>query len=311
LEDHKPIRTAFAEVRNKKAAKITPIEIKSVSQTKNSTLVGMAFDYLLRISLKKKLTAINVRVHEDDWIANQSVLRLGLQAGGSVTKKWERVLKNAQNDAQFKNIEPSTLPDFVEHVQNLANLDYITRYPLGFDPNFIPQADVSRDLMSLYQTFLDAQGFDAQDLCILNPSFPAGRTCGGADGDLILDATLIDVKTTSTMKLSVDMALQLVSYVVLDKRSGVSGEPPNRLPLTHVGVYFARYGKVVNWQVSNLFDEGGFEKFEERFWEELPTKTSALCNMGSTRTSFIGPLARRAPIKRTDRRATLKARPGG
>jgi hypothetical protein len=52
-----------------------------------------------------------------------------------------------------------------------AHADYVTRYPPGFDPNFTPAADVTADLAALHKIFVSAKGFDAKEICILNPDF--------------------------------------------------------------------------------------------------------------------------------------------
>jgi hypothetical protein len=81
---------------------------------------------------------------------------------------------------------------------------------------------------------------------VLNPTFFASHTVGGADGDLILGSTLIDIKTTIKGRPDRSSLWQLAGYALCDDI--------NQYDITHVGLYFARFGRLVRWELSALLE---------------------------------------------------------
>lgn len=65
-----------------------------------------------------------------------------------------------------------------------------------------------------------------------------------ADGDLILDDCLIDVKATKKAKVSQAMLHQLVCYALLDNE--------DRFAIRNVGLYMARQGALKVWTIPEL-----------------------------------------------------------
>ena len=58
---------------------------------------------------------------------------------------------------------------------------------------------------------------------------------GGADADLIIDDTLIDIKTTKSCSFTQDMYSQLLGYYALSTMDGRFDD------ITEIGIYFSRY----------------------------------------------------------------------
>ena len=75
----------------------------------------------------------------------------------------------------------------------------------------------------------------------LNPTFDGSRDVGGADADLVVDGTLIDIKTTVEQRISNNWLWQLLGYVLLDysDRYGING----------IGLYLARQGILISWDL--------------------------------------------------------------
>jgi len=63
---------------------------------------------------------------------------------------------------------------------------------------------------------------------------------GGADGDLIIDDTLIDIKTTKHLTFEREFFNQLIGYYVLSCIGGI--DDCGRGKIKHVAIYYARYG---------------------------------------------------------------------
>jgi hypothetical protein len=79
---------------------------------------------------------------------------------------------------------------------------------------------------------------------VLNPTFAGSVELGGADADLILGRTLIDLKTTKKGKPGRALYWQIVGYALADYT--------NEYDIDRVGFYFARYGSVVSWPLDDL-----------------------------------------------------------
>lgn len=73
----------------------------------------------------------------------------------------------------------------------------------------------------------------------LNPVFGNAGTVG-ADGDLIIDGTLIDLKTVSSPVVQQDWVWQQVGYLLLDR---------GRRRIDQVGFYLSRHARLLRWPV--------------------------------------------------------------
>lgn len=79
---------------------------------------------------------------------------------------------------------------------------------------------------------------------IPNPVFGNRHIGIGADGDIILDDCLIDIKATVSPKVTQEMLHQLVGYAFLGGN--------DRLGIRRIGLYMARQGALVVWTVPEL-----------------------------------------------------------
>lgn len=267
LETHAPIRDAFKALHNAEARKIKPTAILAPPLTKNYGFVGTAFDYLARIALPARLPQA-AQIYSRPWVAETCLDFLDWRCTKVQARKWRKIILGAREeiDAQLG----ADVPRAIELAQILAHTDYLLRYPDGFNPDFRPIPEVTDELAALLKVFAAAKGFDAAEVCFLNPVFAASREVGGADADLILDSTLIDFKVVKSMDAAFDYMLQLAGYAVLNVRGGIDIEPPHKRPFTHVGIYFARHGQLVTRKMSDIFQNAGFDKFTKVFWEEIP-----------------------------------------
>ncbi len=80
----------------------------------------------------------------------------------------------------------------------------------------------------------------------LNPTFKGSGDIGGADADLILNECLLDIKTTVVPKITNTMLYQLIGYVLLDYE--------DEYHIKEVGIYLARQGKTLRWDLNELLD---------------------------------------------------------
>ena len=115
--------------------------------------------------------------------------------------------------------------------------------------------DDVQDLKNLISA-VDKKLFTAKNLCMINPSFgSASELVGGADADMVMDDTIIDIKTTKKLSLDRSFLDQVLGYYVLHHISGV-GELNPKPTITKVAIYFSRYGYVMH--LSELIDSATF-----------------------------------------------------
>lgn len=100
------------------------------------------------------------------------------------------------------------------------------------------------DLRALSRMFLDAAGDRFHQPCRIGPTFEGSRDVGGADADVILGTSLIDVKTTVDPKVARDGLWQILGYALLDYSDAYG--------LDTAGFYFARQGQFVEWPLAEL-----------------------------------------------------------
>jgi hypothetical protein len=82
---------------------------------------------------------------------------------------------------------------------------------------------------------------------ILNPTFTGSSSIGGADGDLIVNSCLIDIKTTTDPLKNKDWIYQLLGYVMLDWH--------DEYKIKEVGIYFSRQSYLLKFNLNELMAE--------------------------------------------------------
>lgn len=249
--------------------------------TKNYSIVGGAFDYLLRFTIERRYES--KAKSRGVWIADgaysriltkvesetSDMIRVGYQRL-TLQKRTEFIerLKSAYTDAKqnYANyLSDGLLTDsLIVSSLFLARLDVYIRKRI-IDDSIGHEAELDiidlRHLLSIVKEEL----FTVNDLCFLNPSFGDGsRLVGGADADLIIDDTLIDVKVVTKLQLDRVLLNQLLGYYVLSLIGGVNSDPDLK-PIKNVAIYFARHGVLKKMQISDFASEDKILKFKDWF----------------------------------------------
>jgi hypothetical protein len=241
--------------------------------TKNYGIVGTAFDYLMRFYvcyINKKL-----KPEPSKWVAEIAL--------GPLSHEFSKERKLVFKDGIFQLEESPTFTFILDEIVKakdycnsfqkngkitdevlssaifLAKLDLNVRARIVFpDYSKIEMEDLE-DLRALMK-IIRRRSFKADKKVYLNPTFGAGSMIvGGADADLIIDDTLIDVKVTKFLKLDREYLNQLIGYYLLSLIGGVNNNPKDP-PIKNIGIYFARYG--ILWTIP-LKALGTKKKFEE------------------------------------------------
>ena len=142
----------------------------------------------------------------------------------------------------------------------LAQVDVI--YRAGIVDENLGKADEGdiNDLRNLI-SLVKPEQFRAKEICLLNPTFgEASQLVGGADCDLVIDETLIDIKTTKKLELTRDYLNRLIGYYILYKIGGVDGMPSTH-EIKRLGVYFSRHAYLFTIDVRDVIREDTFHNF--------------------------------------------------
>lgn len=252
--------------------------------TKHYSLVATAFDYLFRFYLKR----LNQQaIEQDRWVAEE--ISLGFdgivfyadsdrpeivpelatdQRGRDLALQRESIITEAKENYRLYLKTGKVTDQLLRSAVGLAKLDVIFRTGR---PGLVDlEDDDKRDRDDLRQLVkvIPAGDFKEKALCILNPTFgEASRLVGGGDADVILDDTLIEVKTIKKCQLLSKYLHQLVGYYCLYQIGGVSGLPADR-PLRRLGIYFSRQSYLYTVPVTECWQARDFSAFL-RWFEDL------------------------------------------
>lgn len=229
-------------------------------RTKNYGLIGTAFDYLLRFQIK----AINPHAIERGWVA-QNTLRFFKNNG--MTRLYEQaylfITEAKEHYTDFLKTQQMT-DKLIVSALRLAKLDAIYRSK-KIDPDLdqIDDEDIA-DLKALF-AIVNPKHFTSSGTILLNPTFGMGSdVVSGADADLIIDDTLIEIKTVKDFSLERRDFNQLIGYYVLSKIDAID-DAPTGLEIKRLGIYFSRYAYLFVFNVSDVVDPITFPSFFEWF----------------------------------------------
>ncbi len=280
--DNKDVRERFRQEFKKPRFSVKK-DLLAPPLTKRYSLIGTAFDYLLRFYLEH----LNPDAVTEKWVAELSLgyplspllknVVLNLDTGQisftetDLTRKVQQIIEQAKKAHSDYLSSGEMTDDVIESCLLLAQLDPISR--AGFIDKSLGTAykeDVA-DLRKLI-SIVNPEVFRAQKLCLLNPAFGEGsRLVGGADADLVIDDTIIDIKTTKKLELRRQYFDQLIGYYVLHEISGV-GELKPKPEITKVAVYFSRHAYLYTLSLQEIIDRHTFSDFIRWFKDRASEK---------------------------------------
>lgn len=152
-----------------------------------------------------------------------------IHQGGNINEFIGSSLFLAKLDSLYRTKNVSAQQAIIDHfLQDVYGSQLFSR------PT-VTRMEMIENISSLSDVFLDNLNKVAPKTAILNPSF--GRysiLLGGADADLIIDDTIIDVKTTKKFGYVHDDYAQLLAYAAMGRRIGMN--------INKAAIYYARYG---------------------------------------------------------------------
>ncbi len=232
-------------------------ELLCPPQTNHYSMIGTAFDYLLRFAVEVE----NEQAITKKWVAETAV---EMTKNTGYFKVCNAALKEATNAYNNYKKTKKLADETLRGALLLAQLDPIYRAGT-MDPNIgtIEKLDIEdmKNLISCAK--LDA--FKAKKVCHLNPTFGAGSILvGGADADIIIDNTIIDIKTVKNFKLDKKYYNQLIGYYILGKIGGIDGLN-EKLEIKNLAIYYSRHATFVNFKISEIMKDVDEVKFTAWF----------------------------------------------
>jgi len=235
-------------------------ELRAPPQTKHYSLIGTAFDYLLRFHVER----LNPNARTSSWVAEIAVALT--QSKPEIHQKLKNAITMIKKGpyADFRKTGKLSESLFASTIL-LAKLDVF--YRIGrLEPNIFDYQDEDvNDLKNLI-SIVDNSLFESKFFCSLNPIFGnASVLVDGADADLIIDDTLIDIKTTKNLKFEREYYNQLIGYYILSKIGHIDGLNNK---IKKVGIYFSRHGIFHSIPVSQIEENPQFNSFVKWFEDE-------------------------------------------
>ena len=245
------------------------------------TLVGTAFDYCLRFCIAAYNPGL---VFVNQWVAEIALdlirkERHRLPDGLSPELAADGVTHARRLYNEFLASRLFTRP-LARATLSLAALDRAYREGPGtvktryLRDSLRAQTD---DCMRLVRA-IPLETIDVKEKAVLNPGFgDASALVGGADADLLLDDTLVDIKTTKDFKITPAMVHQLVGYRILlaacDPREGIAQMAPR---ITHGAIYFSRYGRMERFPYLDLIDRHDFIRLADWLMNQISDDNAAI-----------------------------------
>jgi hypothetical protein len=226
---------------------------------KKASLIGVAFDYLLRFHIER----LNSQAVTRPWTAESALSYLTVSSPELSHQAREWISLAKQNHSEF--LYTGHLTDaLLESTLSLAQLEPVFRR--GYIPpswEVIERQDLEnlRDLITLVNFDL----FKTNGVVLLNPTFGlASAMVGGADADLVIEDVLIEIKTVKNLSLEYDDFAQLIGYYTLSQIDEIDGASPQH-EIKRLGVYFSRYAYLHLMNVEEVIDPQRFPQFLEWF----------------------------------------------
>jgi hypothetical protein len=252
-------------------------ELLAAPRSKRYSLVGTAFDYLLRFYLQR----LNRGAIHRPWIAEAGLRQLELRspsyevfdvdAGKFASPFRDTTLEKARHalrkarEAHARYLSFGKLTDeLLKAVIYLAQLDVVFRCGYVDDNMGVTHREDLADLRKLI-SLVKPDLFVAKRRCLLNPDFgDASLLVGGADADFVIDEMLVDIKTVKNFELTRDHFNQLIGYLALHELPGLTNRRRPR-SISAVAIYYARHAHLEVFETARIVNTQSFPTFLKWF----------------------------------------------
>jgi hypothetical protein len=270
------LRACFNELhcRPSLAAEVAAAPERAPPQSNRYTLIGTAFDYLARFRLAHEFARSDAEVIDGTWIAERSVE--AMRGHPALAEHFEGCRRRVGNVrrlvAEYVAGDATRLREVASAAQWLAHLDSLHRTGELRRPHVGLDLRVHEELLALAEAFEPARLFAGARRVLLNPVYAEAALVDGADPDLVIDDGIVDIKTTTRLRVEPAHLRQLAGYAVMQRLGGIELADGRHLePARWVGIYFARHGVVQRWALDAILPGDSFERYVEAFRREAAT----------------------------------------
>lgn len=282
-------------------------KIKALPLTTHYALVGTAFDYLMRFLLKYH----NPKAKEGWWVAENAFVSEPPDFMYDMDRLPDEITKVKETEHSFRIVEENeSIPNRIEKcitfgkwaynkylesgiIDNqiiiasllLGELDAIPHQYIrnsfgeldAIPPKNYPNKNLGivdkkdvEDLRNLI-SIVPENGFKARSICLLNPEVGGGPNLWSVVADLLIDDSLIDIKTTMKCDFTKNMFNQLIIYYILGSIEGIGGAGgigkghTHKFKLNKLGIYFSRFGRNYLFKVEDITDMNELPSFIDWF----------------------------------------------
>ena len=256
-----------------------PLQVPCRSQP--ATLVGTAFDYLLRFELQRRAPhAIAFRWPAEDALPHV-ILRSLMQELSETDLEikfctFVSQIRSALNDAKeavahyltLKSPTETEQANLAVHAIRLARLErvrWLSEFHFDFEQAISPE--LIQELLELLAIVPYGQLLDDQ-IMLLGPTFgEVSEWIAGAQADIITGDLLLDVKTTVEDLISSEYLNQIFGYYLLARWQ--RRMDPSFPLIRRLGIYLARYGCLWSLETSEWTTHPMFPAVEEWFIQHV------------------------------------------
>ncbi|MCL4750467.1 MAG: hypothetical protein KJ015_09915 [Myxococcales bacterium] len=244
-----------------------PTVVPSTTSSGYRQRVGIAFDYALRFEVAR-LSGVSAGSR---WAADYG-LAIHARVPGKTKEhaQFERAVRDAHRyvdrySRRSRAPRPTKLCLAI-HALRLAAFDPLYRAHQVFEINLEPPAGAVDEVVDLLEAAT------LEDLLrlgppILNPNFGlASALVGGADADMVLGNTLIEIKTVKDVCVEREYVRQLLGYALLARRARRLGS--DLPPIAGFGIYFSRHAYFVQLPPA-VGGEVALERAEDEFFSAV------------------------------------------
>jgi hypothetical protein len=241
--------------------------------TKNYALVGKAFDYLLRFRMEHQYPNYIIK-NDTQWeatgVKDFTLAKIIKMSDQELSAKVRRNLISMVEDeyescvTNYKKYLHDGIPTkaLLRSTLKLAKLSHgATENILNGGFKEEDDGDI-QDLLQLYNS-INKKELHITSRCGLNPYFGEGSDImGGTAGDLIINDTIVDIKTTIKLELDSEKFYQVLIYYILSTIGGLY-EDKKCNPLNSIGIYFSRHGILLSINVNEIASDEVFFEFKK------------------------------------------------
>ncbi|TCI75731.1 hypothetical protein EVJ20_13675 [Exiguobacterium sp. SH0S1] len=236
----------------------------NLSVTRDSTLLGTAFDYLARFRIAKFIKSQYVT---SGLMSYQGMYKL--KNVPTVNEYYFNKYLSWVEKVEKVVMGRSQLAELYEVAVRLAMLEQIARArinPNAVDLDYLFNNPVPTEVISelemmihlFEENFMIPEVIKKHSSVSFNPHFGVSSLLvEGADGDVYINGTLYDFKTTKDNSLKKKDNLQMIGYYLLDELSYYAGseefEFGDYYSVDRIAFYKARYGEIEYYDVQKHF----------------------------------------------------------